>query len=74
MPEAGALLTATALTHVGAVRARNEDTVAVDDWVMSRSMDAPVTLQRVVLTPMVCLVADGLLYFWSHHESCRFRA
>ena len=61
MPEAAAaLLTATAFTHVGAVRARNEDTVAVDDWVMSQSMDAPMTLQRVVLTPLVCLVADGL--------------
>jgi PPM family protein phosphatase len=53
-------LTATAFTHVGAVRARNEDTVAVDDWVMSQSMDQPMTLQRRVLAPMVCLVADGL--------------
>jgi PPM family protein phosphatase len=53
-------LTATAFTHVGAVRTRNEDTVAVDDWVMSQSMDRPITLQRIVRTPMVCLVADGL--------------
>jgi serine/threonine protein phosphatase PrpC len=53
-------LTATAFTHVGAVRTRNEDTVAVDDWVMSRSMDQPMTMQRIVLEPMVCLVADGL--------------
>ena len=49
-------LTATAFTHVGAVRARNEDTVAVDDWVMSQSMDQPMTLQRRVLAPIVCLV------------------
>jgi serine/threonine protein phosphatase PrpC len=54
------LLTATAFTHVGAVRTRNEDTVAIDDWIMSGSMDGPVTLQRVVDRPMVCLVADGL--------------
>jgi PPM family protein phosphatase len=53
-------LTATAFTHVGAVRARNEDTVAVDDWVTSQSMDRPMSLQRIVLRPLVCLVADGL--------------
>jgi serine/threonine protein phosphatase PrpC len=53
-------LEATAFTHVGAVRARNEDTVAVDDWVMSQSMDRPLTQQRIVAAPMVCLVADGL--------------
>ena len=66
MPEQGGdagpalALTATAFTHVGAVRARNEDTVAVDDWVMSQSMDQPTTLERTVTRPMVCLVADGL--------------
>jgi len=53
-------LTATAFTHVGAVRARNEDTVAVDAWVMSQSMDRPTTLQRIVHRPLICLVADGL--------------
>jgi serine/threonine protein phosphatase PrpC len=53
-------LTATAFTHVGAVRARNEDTVAVDDWVTSQSMDRPMSLERIVLRPLVCLVADGL--------------
>jgi serine/threonine protein phosphatase PrpC len=53
-------LSVAAFTHVGAVRMRNEDTIAVDDWVMSRSMDQPMTLQRIIDTPMVCLVADGL--------------
>jgi serine/threonine protein phosphatase PrpC len=53
-------LAASAFTHVGAVRTRNEDTVAVDDWVTSQSMDQPMTLQRIVEAPMVCLVADGL--------------
>ena len=65
MPEeAGAapalVLTATAFTHVGAVRTRNEDTVAVDDWVMSQSMDRPMTMRRLIEAPVVCLVADGL--------------
>jgi serine/threonine protein phosphatase PrpC len=58
--DASPALRATAFTHVGAVRTRNEDTVAVDDWVMSQSMDQPMTLERTVLKPMVCLVADGL--------------
>jgi serine/threonine protein phosphatase PrpC len=61
--EAGAkalTLSVVAFTHVGAVRARNEDTIAVDDWVMSDSMDQPITFQRIVETPMVCLVADGM--------------
>jgi serine/threonine protein phosphatase PrpC len=53
-------LTATAFTHVGAVRARNEDTVAVGDWVTGQSMDQPMTIQQTVVAPMVCLVADGL--------------
>lgn len=53
-------LTATAFTHQGAVRPRNEDTVAVGDWVMSEPMDRPITLQRIVEAPTICLVADGM--------------
>jgi PPM family protein phosphatase len=53
-------LNATAFTHVGAVRAHNEDTIAVGDWVMSESMDQPLILDRVVERPCVCLVADGM--------------
>jgi serine/threonine protein phosphatase PrpC len=61
VPETPALvLEAAAFTHVGAVRTRNEDTIALDDWVMSESMDRPARLQRTVERPMVCLVADGL--------------
>ena len=54
------LLRATAFTHQGAVRARNEDTIAVGDWVMSQPMDRPRTLERSVEAPIVCLVADGM--------------
>jgi PPM family protein phosphatase len=53
-------LRATAFTHVGAVRTANEDTVAVDDWLKSRSMDQPMVFERIVETPIVCLVADGM--------------
>ena len=53
-------LNVAAFTHVGAVRSRNEDTIAIGDWVMSRSMDQPMILQRIIDRPMVCLVADGL--------------
>jgi len=53
-------LTATAFTHQGAVRPRNEDTVAVDDWVMSQPMKRPQVLERTVESPTVCLVADGM--------------
>jgi serine/threonine protein phosphatase PrpC len=58
--DASPALRATAFTHVGAVRTRNEDSIAVGDWVMSQSMDQPMTLERTVPRPMVCLVADGL--------------
>ena len=37
-------LRATAFTHRGAVRASNEDTIAVGDWITSESMAAPVPL------------------------------
>jgi serine/threonine protein phosphatase PrpC len=53
-------LSVAAFTHVGAVRTRNEDTIAIADWVMSQSMDQPMTLQRIIDRPTVCLVADGL--------------
>jgi serine/threonine protein phosphatase PrpC len=61
VPEVAALaLTATAFTHVGAVRTRNEDSIAVDDWLTSQSMDQPMVLERIVEAPLVCLVADGM--------------
>jgi PPM family protein phosphatase len=50
----------TAFTHVGAVRAGNEDTIAVGNWITSRSMAAPVTTTHEVAAPLICLVADGM--------------
>ncbi|HEX6143645.1 MAG TPA: protein phosphatase 2C domain-containing protein [Geminicoccaceae bacterium] len=50
---------ATVLTHVGAVRAGNEDTIAVGGWVRSEPMNTPerLTLDEV---PALCLVCDGM--------------
>ena len=53
-------LRVTAFTHQGAVRASNEDTIAVGDWVTSEPMAAPVVLEREVAAPTICLVADGM--------------
>jgi PPM family protein phosphatase len=53
-------LRVTAFTHRGAVRAGNQDTIAVGDWIPSESMAAPVLLEREVEAPLICLVADGM--------------
>jgi PPM family protein phosphatase len=57
---APARLYATAFTHQGAVRAGNEDTIAVGDWITSERMAAPAVLEHTVTAPLVCLVADGM--------------
>jgi serine/threonine protein phosphatase PrpC len=53
-------LRATAFTHQGAVRADNEDTIAVGDWIRRLPMAAPVVLEQEVAAPLICLVADGM--------------
>jgi serine/threonine protein phosphatase PrpC len=53
-------LQATAFTHEGAVRAVNEDTIAVGDWVMSEPMTAPQAFALEIAGPVICLVADGM--------------
>jgi serine/threonine protein phosphatase PrpC len=53
-------LRAAAFTHQGAVRADNEDTIAVRDWIKRLPMKAPVVLEHEVATPLICLVADGM--------------
>jgi serine/threonine protein phosphatase PrpC len=53
-------LRVTAFTHQGAVRANNEDTIAVGDWITPEPMSAPVVLEREVAAPLICLVADGM--------------
>jgi PPM family protein phosphatase len=53
-------LRVTAFTHRGAVRAENEDTVAVGQWITSESMAAPVVIEGEGTDPTICLVADGM--------------
>jgi serine/threonine protein phosphatase PrpC len=53
-------LRATAFTHQGAVRAGNEDTIAVGDWIKRLPMAAPVVLEHEIAAPVICLVADGM--------------
>jgi serine/threonine protein phosphatase PrpC len=60
MPASTSRLRATAFTHQGAVRAANEDTIAVGDWVMSAPMAAPQSFELELARPVICLVADGL--------------
>lgn len=57
---AAARLVATAITHDGLVRVHNEDTIGVDDWIGTRSMERPEVVERAVDRPILCLVADGL--------------
>jgi PPM family protein phosphatase len=53
-------LSATAFTDQGAVRANNEDTIAVGSWIGTEPMAAPETFEFAVASPPICLVADGM--------------
>jgi len=50
----------TAFTHRGRVRAGNEDTIAVGDWISQPEMEAPRQWRHALCAPLVCAVADGL--------------
>jgi serine/threonine protein phosphatase PrpC len=49
-----------AFTHRGRVRARNEDTIVVGDWVSEPDMAQPRQFRHALPAPLVCAVADGL--------------
>jgi PPM family protein phosphatase len=53
-------LSATAFTNLGAVRANNEDSIAIGDWITGEPMAAPTTFEHEVAAPLICLVADGM--------------
>lgn len=50
----------TAFTHRGLVRAGNQDTIVVGDWVSRPAMEAPREIRHVLTQPIVCAVADGM--------------
>jgi serine/threonine protein phosphatase PrpC len=50
----------TAFTHRGRVRAGNEDTVAVGEWVSQADMRAPLKMRHELSSPLVCAIADGM--------------
>lgn len=50
----------TAFTHRGRVRAGNEDTVVVGDWVSEPEMAGPRQFLSALTAPLVCAVADGM--------------
>lgn len=60
MPDTSWVLTVTVFTHAGAVRAANEDTVGVGEWVSPERMDAPVVVTLPVDVARMAVVADGM--------------
>jgi serine/threonine protein phosphatase PrpC len=50
----------TAFTHRGRLRANNEDTIAVGDWVSTVDMSGPEQSLHDLSTPLLCVVADGM--------------
>jgi len=50
----------TAFTHRGRVRAQNEDTIVVGDWVSVVDMPGPEQTRHELSAPLVCAIADGM--------------
>ena len=50
----------SAFTHRGRVRAQNEDTIVVGDWVSPPEMDTPRVFRQPLSAPLVCAIADGM--------------
>lgn len=50
----------TAVTHQGHVRERNEDGIAVGEWIRSAPMVEPMQFRRDLDAPLLCAVADGM--------------
>ena len=57
---AGLVVEVAAVTHRGAVRARNEDTIIVDQWICGDSMAAPRKSAHDFSCATLLLVADGM--------------
>lgn len=53
-------LTVVAVSHPGAVRERNEDSIAIGAFVAGASLVRPTTLQLADAPRLACLVVDGM--------------
>ncbi|SDG06738.1 Serine/threonine protein phosphatase PrpC [Limimonas halophila] len=53
-------VTVHALTHTGGMRAHNEDSLAVGDWVAVNDLERPKTLHPQLPGPVTAIVADGM--------------
>jgi len=49
-----------AMTHHGAKRLRNEDTILIGNWSRSTPMDVPKKFRLKLDAPILCMVADGM--------------
>jgi serine/threonine protein phosphatase PrpC len=53
-------ITVHALTHTGAVRASNEDAIAVGDWVCAQDLTKPKPFSFSLDAPHAAFIADGM--------------
>ena len=60
-----------AMTHQGAKRSRNEDTILVGGWLRSMPMDVPQKFRLALDGPILCVVADGMGGHAAGHEASR---
>lgn len=60
-----------AMTHQGARRLRNEDTILVGRWLRSTPMDSPQKFRLELDRPILCVVADGMGGHAAGHEASR---
>ena len=60
-----------AMTHHGAKRSRNEDTILVGGWLRSTPMDVPQKFRLALNGPIICMVADGIGGHAAGHEASR---
>lgn len=49
-----------ALTHPGALRPENEDTIAVGGWIAANALDKPKRFDWLADNPLLAVVADGM--------------
>lgn len=71
MKQSGGFAHVAAMTHQGARRVSNEDTVLVGRWLRSTPMDGPQSFVLPLDRPVLCMVADGMGGHAAGHEASR---